>query len=318
MSRYAVVFVALFFVLAAPALGAGGPAVGASAGPGGVTARGVADRYVTRSVPRGTLVLQVQRHGGEVVGSRFLRDRLVVPVVAFDGSATGLSADGRTLVLAGSGHFAVLDTETLRVHQTVRLPGSFTLDAVSRDGTQLYLIQTLSARESRYEVRRYDLAQRRLLPRPVIDPAEPDEPMNGVPISRAMSRDGRWAYTLYDGGGAQDGTAVHPFLHALDTSRGRAKCVDLDPLEGRSGLIDLRLGLGGDGAVVVRSPTGRTVLTVDPRTFAVHTPRRAAAPPARSTSTDSTAAAIGVVALLLLSFAAVKLGATARRTNLGH
>ena len=61
-------------------------------------------------------------------------------------------------------------------------------------------------------MRAYDLVRGRLLHAPVVDPRETDEKMRGNPISRALSPDGRWAYTLYDGGG---GT---PFVHALDTS----------------------------------------------------------------------------------------------------
>jgi hypothetical protein len=308
MSRHAVVIVAMFFLVAAPARADGGPIAGGDAGPAGVTARGVADRYVAQSVPGGTLVLQIERRGGAIIDSRFLHGEWVVPMVAYDGSATGLSADGRTLVLEAGSRFAVLDTETLKIHRTVHLRGRFALDAISRDGTQLYLIQTLGPR---YAVRRYDLVRRRLLRAPIVDPAEADEPMTGAPIARAASRDGRWAYTLYNNG------TKAPFIHALDTQRGRARCVDLDALAGRDDFIDLRLRLAGDGAIVVRTPQGRTVLTVDPRSFAVRSPR-AAAPPPQSTSTDWTAAVVGIVVLLLLGFGAVKLGAAGRRANFGH
>src|SRR3954449_6373377 len=100
MTRYAVLTIAAFALLAAPALGAGGPVAGSDAGPSGVTGRGIAVRYVTQRVRGGTLVLRVERQGGAIETSGFLRGRLVVPAVASDGSATGLSADGVTLVLA--------------------------------------------------------------------------------------------------------------------------------------------------------------------------------------------------------------------------
>jgi hypothetical protein len=308
MTRLVVALVAAFVLIAAPARGAGQPAAGVDAGPAGVTARGVVDRYVTLSVPRGTLVLQVERRGGAIIGSRLLHDELVVPTVAYDGSSTGLSADGRTLVLAGSHRFAVLDTETLRVHQTVTLRGRFTLDAIAPDGRRLYLIQT---RGARYAVRVYDLDARRLLRAPIVDPAEADEPMNGVPISRVMSRDGRWAYTLYDSG------TEAPFIHALDTARGRAKCVDLDALAGRDDLIDMRLRIGGDGAIVVRDAADGTLLTVDPRTFAVHPPRAPAVTREAGGGTDW-ASFVGLAMLALLAAGAIKIGVAARRTNLGH
>ena len=59
--------------------------------------------------------------------------------------------------------------------------------------------------------------------------------MRGSPITRATSSDGRWAYTLYDGAG---GT---PFLHALDTSKRQARCIDLPMLAGGQDLGQLRI-----------------------------------------------------------------------------
>ena len=53
--------------------------------------------------------------------------------------------------------------------------------------------------------------------------AIPDEQMGGLPMTRAFSRDGRWAYTLY-GGGAET------FIHALDTVGRTAACIDLEML----------------------------------------------------------------------------------------
>ena len=45
--------------------------------------------------------------------------------------------------------------------------------------------------------------------------------MSGIPVTRMPSMDGRWAYTLYDNG-------RHSFVHALDTARRTAVCIDLD------------------------------------------------------------------------------------------
>ena len=45
--------------------------------------------------------------------------------------------------------------------------------------------------------------------------------MAGYPMTREVSADGRWHYTLYNG------TEGHPFIHALDTTGPRAKCIDL-------------------------------------------------------------------------------------------
>jgi hypothetical protein len=61
--------------------------------------------------------------------------------------------------------------------------------------------------------------------------------MRGNPLTRTTSPGGRWAYTLYDGAG---GT---PFVHALDTSRRTAHCIDLPALRGSNDLWSLRFHL---------------------------------------------------------------------------
>ena len=45
--------------------------------------------------------------------------------------------------------------------------------------------------------------------------------MGGEPVARASSTDGRWAYTLYARRGDE------PFVHALDTVKREAFCIDL-------------------------------------------------------------------------------------------
>jgi hypothetical protein len=205
---------------------------------------------------------------------RYLRGSFTVPSVAYDFSTTGLSADGSTLVLAQPriryalkrSIFAVLDAKTLGQRQTVKLNGDYGLDGVSPDGSQIYLIHYLSG-PTHYEVRAFDLLGNRLDPKPIIDPREPDEKMQGLPITRTVSPDGRWAYTLYDGNG---GT---PFVHALDTQAGTAACVDLDALRGMRNpmLLGLDAG-GGDGALTVTGNHGQPLAVVDTQTFEVSVP----------------------------------------------
>jgi hypothetical protein len=287
MTRYAALSLALLAILAPPAFGAGAPAAGSDAGPAGVTVRGNPSRFVALPSRDGTLVARIDRRGGRVSRYRTLPGRLVVPAVAYDGAATGLSADGRTLVLASprftfprdSSTFTILDTERLRRHGTIRLRGDFTLDAISPDGGMLYLIESTSRSDiTRYAVRAYDVDARRLLPDPVVDPAEADEPMRGLPVARASSPDGRWAYTLYDDSGGE-----HPFIHALDTEAATARCIDLDQLAGRDDYPALSLHVGSSGTIEVRhAEREQPLLVVDPHTFAVREPRRAAPAPARA------------------------------------
>jgi hypothetical protein len=197
----------------------------------------------------------VARVADYVLASRVLDGRYAVPVVALDHTPAGLSTDGSTLVLItprrtfprARTSIVVLDAKSLRTRGHIVLQGDFSFDALSPDGTRMFLIHYLSRRDpTRYEVRALDVPSGKLLPTPIVDKSEPDERMAGLPITRETTTDGRWAYTLYDGAGKE------PFVHALDTVNGEAHCIDLEMLAGRQDLYDLRLGLGpGDSGLAV-------------------------------------------------------------------
>src|SRR5919201_6083211 len=96
-----------------------------------------------------TVVAVIRARGGRVVRFRSLAGNYGLPVVAFDGTVDGLSADGRTLLLAPPGfgrtsRFAVLKPQTLAVRTVIRLRGTFAFDALSPNGGTLYLIEHLS------------------------------------------------------------------------------------------------------------------------------------------------------------------------------
>jgi hypothetical protein len=217
----------------------------------------------------------------------YLRGSWYLPAVATDGSPGGI-ADGK-LVLTTSPRryppkrtgFAILDTRLfLRHPQTGQAPrhavtrfslrGAYGFDAISPDASTMYLIHNFfdRKRRGRYEVRALDTASGRLRPGAIVDPAEPDERMQGTPVSRVSSSDGRWAYTLYAG-------PKEIFLHALDTVRGEAVCVDLPQLEDLREPFQLRLQLDEDsGEIVVRSRDTKDagsgpLLSIDTKTFAV-------------------------------------------------
>src|ERR1700749_3036460 len=84
-------------IAAAPALADGLPVLGVDVGPEGVATDAV--RYVTVPSGHGTVLAATATHGGAVLRWRILPGSLTIPAVAYDGSASGLSADGRTLVL---------------------------------------------------------------------------------------------------------------------------------------------------------------------------------------------------------------------------
>jgi hypothetical protein len=247
---------------------AGGPAVLA-------TAEG--ERYAAVPAPGGTVVTRLS---DKVLASGYLPGRFQIPQVALDGTPDGLSAGRTALVLITPRRgfprarttFAVLDPLSLKVRTIIDLAGDYSFDALSPDGTRLYLVHYQSLTDpTRYEVRAWDLLNERLLPDPVVDPTEVDEEMRGFPITRTTTADGRFAYTLYDGGGKA------PFVHALDTKLGQARCIDLDMLSGRQDLygLRLRLSLGGTRLTVVNGT--HEVVSVDTRTYLPET--RAVADP---------------------------------------
>jgi hypothetical protein len=265
-----ITFCGLGLMVPAGALASGGPVFPIQGGTG-VATPGGSDTFIARDAGADTVVQRVNRSGG-VDRSRIIRGHYGIPGAALDGSATGLSADGRTLVLAqitrtypaARTRLRVLDGDGLVPRVPIVLAGAFTVDAVSPDGHWLYLIHYRSPRNADYEVRAYDLQQDTLVAKPVVDPREPDEKMQGIAATRIMSPDGRWAYTLYDR------SPEAPFIHALDTRNRTAACVDLPSLKGASDVLGMRLSLEGGALSVTSSRTALAV--VNTRTFAVHVP----------------------------------------------
>jgi hypothetical protein len=232
-------------------------------------------RYEAVPYEGDTFLQRLRPRSGEVLRSRVLHGRFEIPVVAYDGSASGLSVDGKTLVLIAPRPrfprartaFAVLDSVSLRLRKKLTLRGDYSFDALSPQGRWMYLIHYKSPTDPlQYEVVAVDLRSGRLESRPIVDPREPDEQMNGHPLTRATSSDGRWAYTFYEG-------SEHPFVHALDTARRDARCVDLDWLHGEKGLRTLRFALSDrDRKLTLRPRGGETVAVVDTTTFEASRP----------------------------------------------
>jgi hypothetical protein len=247
-------------------------------GPTGIAEPDGAYRYISTDIGADTLVQRTVQNGGQVSKSRIIDGTVTIPAVAVDGSPSGLSGDGETLVMIrprprpgfprASTRFVVLHTERLRVTDTVRLDGDFSFDAISPDGRWMYLIEYVSPRNlTRYQVRRYDLERGRLDPKPIIDPNVAHEVMAGLPLARETDSEGRWAYTLY-GNYRPDA----PFIHALDTQRGEALCIELSGLEGTRDLYALGLEPGSGGSGLVVTSRGSPVALVDTETYEVTEP----------------------------------------------
>jgi hypothetical protein len=247
---------------------------------------------------RGTTLLKINADGGAIERQRWFDEPWVLPAVTIRGEAGGLSADGRTLVLfrpdysarAKETEFQVLNAPGLRTRERFELEGTFGFDAISPDGERVYLVEYLDPRNPfDYAVRAFDVGPGRLLPGEIVDPSEPDERMAGQPVSRRMSPDGRWAYTLYAGG-------EEAFIHALDTEGQTAVCVDLHgftPDEAYS----LRLAVNpGSGAITV-SRRGLPVASVDPVSFQVQEVTADPVPTGSSSTADAGGDWLGTAAI---------------------
>jgi len=246
-----------------------GPSPGLSEGRHGLTSGTV--RYV--ALPAGTTTeLQViGRQDNRVLRHMRIKGTWGIPLVAYDGTAEGLFANGRTLLLAQSLYngqtlrsttkFALVDTRKMTVSGRVQLKGAFTFDAISRDGRYLYLIEYMSPEDpSSYRVRAYDLRGARLLAKIVSDKHSWATDMRGLPISRLWKKS--WSYTLY-------GANARPFIHALDTRNVAAVCINLPWKTSPDRVFDYRLRIDGDGHLVVRGPNGRALALIDRQTFKI-------------------------------------------------
>lgn len=247
----------------------------------GVLAPGGKIRYAALTNGRSTTV-NASHLNGVVIQWRDIRGRWQIPGVAFDGTAGGLSGDGRTLVLMRlqtapiptRSVFQVMRTSDLAPVQRVVLNGNFAYDALSPDGSRLYLIEHVSSSNlSRYIVRAYALDERRLLPGRIADRTQRGWVMAGYPVTRATSADGRWAYTLYARPGG------YPFVHALDTARGVAHCIGIPWRGNQNPLWRLRLSLRDGGRTLsLHWSSGREYLAIAQGSWRISHPAAASRP----------------------------------------
>ena len=261
----------LLTVLTIAGLAAGvAAAVATAAGPtpgfsqDGVMAPNGQVSYVAVQNAGTTLVKAIRVRDAVTLRTRTLKGAYGVPMVAYDGTAGGITRDGKLLVLATNGQkttsFSVLATKNLRVQQSFTIKGVWGYDALSPTGKTLYLIQILSQTDTlRYLVRAYDLRLHQLVKRAIADKSEPGS-MTGIPVSRATSASGKWAYTLYQ----RTTPGGKPFIHALNTEDRAATCIDLDWKGSPSNLGNVRLTLSPDESQLVISSyaDGKVLMTV--------------------------------------------------------
>jgi hypothetical protein len=263
--------VAVAALVTAPAVLADGPPPLVTPGGLGVATRDGAFHYV--AVPDGngkTLLEKVEVSNGQVNWWIPLKGLWGTPQLTYgEWTGQGLSWDGRTLVLsslsgpyASPSRFLVVDLKHWRIVRKITLQGSFSFDALSPDASRLYLIQYTHGQTrdlSHYIVRGYDLRTNRLLPGRIADRTQKSWVMKGSPLTRTWSAHGRWVYTLYTSPGS------YSFVHALDTKRGVAHCIQLPWEEDRNqnALYNLVLSVHNGGrTLAVDWKNGRPWLRV--------------------------------------------------------
>jgi hypothetical protein len=260
-------------LVAAPAALADGQMPFAAQDSSGVLSPDGSIRYLALSDGANTVLAAMQTKDGTLHNEAPLLGSYGIPTIVAGGPGAGLSPDGRTLVvgntdLGTTSRFLVYDTRTMRMKNAILLNGSFAFDALSPDASRLYLIQHTEAGYgdySHYVVRAYDLRTNRLLPGRIADRTQKGWVMDGYPLTRVVSADGRWVYTLYQNGGV----GGYPFVHALDTVKGVAHCIGI-PLEDPNGVGNLVLSLGNGGrTLAVHWRSGRPWLDVNTATWRI-------------------------------------------------
>lgn len=268
MTIRALLLVVAALIAAPAALADGGPMYSLQGGAGITAPNG--NRVVPISTNAGNTMLVVLKHGSVWSWESILGSYGIPLVTSTD--TGGLSRDGKSLVLQSTSYpnanvtrFLVLNTRTFQTENGFFLKGVFAFDALSPDGTRLYLTQHVDASNiSRYVVREVDLTRDRLLPGRIADRTQKSWVMQGNALTRTTSPGGRWVYTLYDNYGG------YPFIHALDTVRGVAHCIGLPwkSTTNQSGLMNVRLTLHGS-RLAVHWQSGRPWLNVDTKTWRV-------------------------------------------------
>lgn len=202
--------------------------------PAGVPATDWSALYAAKADGSGTTVRALDPRSGATKASASMEGAWTIPAIGRVGLLTGISRDGKRLVLEesaptqGRTRFAVLSTDLASPPRIVDLKGTFDYDAVSPDGSILYVVEHPDpAAATYYVVRAVDVVPGTLRDAPVVDKRNLDERMAGNPITQAVAPTG-WAYTLYSG-------HEHLFVHGLDTPNAAAVCIDLptpkDPAE---------------------------------------------------------------------------------------
>jgi hypothetical protein len=252
--RLAAFLVVASALAVAPAAFAAFPGPYAVQGGQGVLSKDGSLRFVAAKSAEGTVVSAISTKDKSVQMSRSFDSALGVVTLTPDGPGEGLTRDGSMFVLQTAGfstktQFVLLRTSDLSTQDRFTLNGTFAFDALSPNGSMLYLIQHKTVNDvNHYIVRGYDLSAHRLLANRIADKTQKNWVMQGWAVNRATSSNGRWVYTLYANPGG------YPFVHALDTVRGVAHCVGVPwPATAEQGeVFSFTLALKGNRLALVQ------------------------------------------------------------------
>ncbi|HVS84835.1 MAG TPA: hypothetical protein VHD91_04325 [Gaiellaceae bacterium] len=264
-----------FLAVTVAALALAAPALAAYPGTYGMqNAQGVAapDGKLTFRAAKsaeGTRLVAVRPGTGTVVRGATIPGQFGIPtMITTHGKTLGMFRDGHAFVLQSVGieptsSFRIVSTRTLAVLDRIALKGSWEFDALSPDGSTLYLIQHATLDDfQHYVVRAFDLRTHTLLPGRIADKTQKSWTMEGYPDTRVVTASGRWVYTLYTNPGG------FPFVHALDTVAGVAHCVGFAWTGDQGPLSRFSLRLAGDRLLLLR-PGGKVYRAIDRTTWAV-------------------------------------------------
>jgi WD40 repeat protein len=168
-----------------------------------------------------------------------------------------LSGDGRWLALrllsssTSATTIALVDTQAGKLVKTIHLNGDFDLDALSIDGSSLYLLERLHDGSGHYYVRLYNISAHQvnqMYQAPIVDKSELNDPnMTGTAIVRQGASNGSEVYTLYTD------TYHHlAFVHILPLDPGFpfARCINLPAGTNPDLLRYYTLVLSADGSTL--------------------------------------------------------------------
>ncbi len=195
-----------------------------------------------------------------------------LPTIGLDPVPVGVSADGSTVVLveadstgkARASRFAIFPRTLDTQPRIVELAGEFEFDALSPDGSLLYVVEHLPGPPAgHYQVRTVETATGTLRPEVLVDKTNVNETMAGWPVAQARRSDGL-VLTLYRG-------AEHPFIHALNSVDSWAICLDLPATGADDAEAALDWGMAAklNGDLLAINATLGLAVEVDPLDFAV-------------------------------------------------